>query len=205
LIDVEDPVPIDDAITREHRVQSLTSVDAFVLVYDRARRRILHQQFGRDKRLMRQWHYDQGGKLIKDVVYDESGNTEYWFDMLYKGEWWSEKAMYSAPAILSYRIVATRDLNGRLSTAIWYDPTGKILRTQHYSYDNGLLVHIDMGEMGECVCNYDARGNLIRRSITGPGASERGDVTQFEYDERGLLTRMTPIPEGTMSFAYTFF
>ncbi|HKR65685.1 MAG TPA: RHS repeat domain-containing protein [Thermoanaerobaculia bacterium] len=205
MIDVEDPVPIDDATTREHRVQSLTSLDAFVLAYDHAGRRILHQQFGRDKKLMRQWHYDQSGKLVKDVAYDKSGNAAYWFDVSYEGEGWSEKVMYSAPAILSYRIVATRDGNGRLSTAVWYDPTGKILRTHHYAYENCLLVHIDMGEMGECVCDYDARGNLLRRSITSPGASERGDVTQFEYDDRGLLMRMTRIAEATMSFAYTFF
>jgi len=113
--------------------------------------------------------------------------------------------MYYGPGILNYRIVAERDANGRLSRATYYDATGAIKRSDSYVYDHlGRLVCIDMGNMGQSVYEYENQ-NLVRRSRNLPGASAYGDVAEFAYDYRGLLTSMDHLHFSVTSLSYTFF
>jgi hypothetical protein len=216
---VEEEIPICDQVAGQCAVESVTADTIPVvgdvpsprgfrssrLEFDRNGNRTRQEKFDRAGTLIGAGEYDGAGRLCKETSYAAPGEVDYHFDIVYSGDRWTEKLMYYGPEILNYRIVAERDANGRLSRATYYDATGEIKRSDSYVYDHlGRLVRIDMGNMGQSVYEYENQ-NLVRRSRNLPGASAYGDVAEFAYDYRGLLTRMDQLHFSVTSLSYTFF
>ncbi|HYK05721.1 MAG TPA: hypothetical protein VE974_28485 [Thermoanaerobaculia bacterium] len=208
---VEEAVPVDDRTTGPLDVQSIAGfapdhARSFLLVYDRNGRRATHQQFDGRGAVVHQWDYDAGGLLLRELAYEAaSGAVRSTLDVLYDGDLWTEKRMHYAPHVLSYRIVAERDGEGRLARAVHLDPAGAPMRSDRYVFEGRVLNRVDMGPMGQRLYDYDARGNLGRKSIEMPGASAHGEVYEFKYDERGLLTAMHHLHGRSTTFRHEFF
>lgn len=216
---VEEEIPICDQAAGRCAVESVTgntirvvgdapseeSFRSYLLEYDRDGNRTRQEKFDRPGRLIWRCAYDDEGRLRKETFYKAPGEVDYQFDIVYDDDRWKEKRMYSGPGRLHYRIAAERDANGKLLRAIYYDETGVIKRSDSYVYDHlGQLVHVDMGNTGQCVYEYENQ-NLIRRSRNLPGASVYGDFAEFEHDYRGLLTRMDHLHFSVTSLSYTFY
>ena len=216
---VEEEIPICDQAAGQCAVELVTGntirvvgdvpseegFRSYLLEYDRNGNRTRQEKFDRAGRLIWECVYDGEGRLRKETSYKAPGEVEYQLDIIYGGDRWKEKLMYSGPGRLHYRIAAERDAGGRLLRAIYYDGTGVIKRSDSYVYDHlGRLVRVDMGNMAQCVYEYENQ-NLIRRSRDLPGASVYGDVAEFEPDYRGLLTRMDHLHFSVTSLSYTFF
>jgi len=178
---------------------------SYLLEYDRNGSRTRQEKFGPAGTLIWGCVYDGEGRLRKEISYKAPGEVDYQFDIVYGGDRWKEKLMYSGPGRFHHRIAAERDADGRLLRALYYDGTGVIKRSDFYVYDHlGQLVRTDMGNMGQYMYEYENQ-NLIRRSRNLPGASVYGDVAEFEHDYRGLLTRMDHLHFSVTSLSYTFF
>jgi hypothetical protein len=216
---VEDELPIRDHIASPSEVESVTGRTHRVggdplspswfrsnyLVYDSLGNRLQHEKFDRGGQVIRRWLYDSRGKLVQEITYGGSGDVDYRFDVVYDGDDWHEKRMYSPTDRLHYRIVAVRSPDGRLSRANYFDASGGKIRTDSYVYDGlGRLARVDMGQMGACVYEYEGN-NLMRRSRDVPGASEYGEVSEFEHDDRGLLTRMSQLHVSVTVLSFTYF
>ncbi len=202
---VEDEIPLRDDIARREQVRSITGettvlmgnataaggFKSFVLEYDRSGRRIRQEHFDSAGRLVRQALYDGDGRLVQDTIYNAAGNADYRFEILYHGDDWTEKRMYSPPDRLHYRISAERDASGNLLRAVYLNAGNQTIRVDSYSYDaHGRIVHTELGNLGESTYEYDERNNLVRKSRVMPGASVLGEVFEFEYDDRDLIVCM---------------
>jgi hypothetical protein len=216
---VEEEIPIRDQTARRCSVESVTGntvrivgevsseegFSNYLLTYDRNAHRVRQEKSDRAGGVIWRCAYDDEGRLREEIFYKAPGEVDYQFDIVYDGGLWKERLMYSGPTRLHYRIVAERDANGMLLRAIYYDRAGVIKRYDSYVYDHlGQLTHVDMGNLGQCAYEYENQ-NLIRRSRNLPGASVYGDVTEFAYDERGLLTRMDHLHFSVTSLSYAFF
>lgn len=201
---VEDDVPICDEVARRYRAESVTGhaypltgdevstsgYKSYFLAYD-VGRRIVQECFNPDGNVVRRWVYDDGNAK-QELLYDRSGNLDSRFDIFYLGDYWNEKQMYDAQGTLKYRIVGDRSVDGRLSKATFYAASGELIRSDSYLYDSvGLLLRVNLGEIGKREFKYDQHHDLIRRSTSLPGASVYGDVDEFDYDNRGLVSRKT--------------
>jgi len=202
----EEEVPIQDQVAHRAGVKSVsgqsfpivgdvlspTSFKSYVLEYDKHGRRVRQETFDAAGRIVRQWSYDRRGRPVEEITYGPSGQVENRFEVTYDGGVWIEKRMYSPPGTLHYRVVAERGEHGRLLQARYEGAAGEPLRTDGYEYGaDGLLRRVDMGQMGERAYEYDARNSLTLKRVSMPGASAHGEVYDFTYDARGLLTRMT--------------
>jgi len=216
---VEDELPVRDEIAQGAGVESITgrtspvlngvpsssSFKAYRLVYDQSGHRITHEKFDQSGKLIRDWRYDGFGGLLREITYDKSGGLDYWLEVVYDGQHWKEKRMYSGQDRLSYRIVAQRNAGGRLLQAIYQGPEGDTIRLDSFEYDSsGVLIRVGMEHMGERLYQYDARGNLGRKVVIQPGASAYGEVYEFQYDSRDLIVRMDYLHFSVTLFEFTF-
>jgi YD repeat-containing protein len=214
---VEDDVPIRDAVARRAGVETITGstypigagvpsndgFKSFLLRYTPEGKRTVHERYDEAGKVIRARSYDDGGKLLEDVAYDRLGNVDYRFDIAYDGRGWTERRMSSPPGRLHYRIVADRDAAGRLVRATFYDPNGETLRSDAYEYDaRGRLARVDAGHLGGRAYEYGEDGNLAGKRIDAPGASAFGEAYEFEYDGRGLLTRMSRLHFDDTRFSF---
>ncbi|MFZ0772824.1 MAG: hypothetical protein WCA49_10340 [Candidatus Sulfotelmatobacter sp.] len=217
---VEEEVPIPDQAAHRCGVKSVTGFTSAIvnevaspnrfksclLTYDKQGNKTLHQQFDRDGKLIHEWFYDGEGKLVQEIAYEGSGKVDWRFDVAYDNRGWKEKRMYSAPDRLHYTIVADRDAGGTLWRATYSNPTGETIRSDSYLYDSrGLLERVDMGHMGERLYEYDSHERLQRKTVNLPGASAYGEVYEFEYDDRDLLTHITRLHFSATLLDFTFF
>lgn len=210
---VEDEVPIRDEVARRYRVESVTGhtypmiggrvsangYKSHFLAYDGGRR-VVQECFNPDGNVVRRWVYDDGNSK-QEFLYDRFGNLDSRFDIFYLGDYWNEKQMYDAQGTLKYRIVGDRLIDDRLSKATFYAASGELIRSDFYLYDRvGLLLRVNIGQIGQRLFNYDQNDNVIKRSTSLPGASIFGDVDEFDYDNRGLVSRKTHLHDCATLF-----
>lgn len=203
---IEDHVPIRDEVARRYGVESVTghthsmsggevsanSYKSYFLAYSRVGHRSLQECFNPEGKVVQRWLYNGNGKVIQELLYGGSGNLDSRFDIFYLGDYWNEKQMYDAQGTLKYRIVGDRLRDGRLLKATFYAASGELIRSDSYLYDSvGLLLRVDLGRIGKRLFKYDQHNDLVERSTTLPGASVYGDVDEFDYDNRGLVSRKT--------------
>jgi hypothetical protein len=216
---VEEEVPVRDLVARRCAVELVTGYTvpvvggtpsaegfrSYILEYDKNGSRTRLEKFSSAGELVWRCVYDDEGMPRKEITYTVHGEVDYQFDISYSDGYWKERLMYSAPGRLHYRVVAERDASGRLLRAVFYDAAGLATRSDSYAYDSlGRLMRVDLGNIGQCVYEYDEKRNLIRRSRNLPGASAYGDVTEFEHDGQGLLTRMDHLHFSVTSLSFTF-
>ncbi len=217
---VEEEIPLSDAIARQQGVKTVSGFTStivnevptpigfksYLLTYDKLGNKTLHKKFNSDGKPTHEWIYDGNGKLAQEIAYEGSGKADWRFDIIYGNGGWKEKRMYSAPDNLQYTIVADRDASGKLLRANYSDPTGKTIRLDLYVYDSrGLLERVDMGHMGDRLYEYDSHQRLMRKIVNLPGASAYGEIYEFEYDDRDLLTRIVRLHFSVTALDFTFF
>lgn len=218
---VEEEIPIRNERVRTLKIRILTGrsfenekdlrlqsgFQSYLLKFDRSGNRTQQQKYNREGHKIQEWIYDSRGKLLREVTYDTAGRISNRFEYVYdqKGNW-KEKLMYLEDDMLNYRIAANRDGDGRILESIYYDSSGKRIRTDSYIYNNhGRLVRLSMGHMGEWIYEYDRNFYLKRKSGNLPSASAFGENYEFEYNDRGLLIRMNHLHYNITIFEYTFF
>lgn len=217
----EEEIPIRNERVRTLKIRAVTGCSfeneedlrlqsgfrSHLLAFDRSGNRTQQQKYNHEGLKIQEWIYDSGGKLMREVTYDAAGRIsnrlEYVYDQ--KG-YWKDKLMYLADDTLNYSIAANRDRDGRILESTFYDSSGKQIRLDSYIYDdNGRLVKLSMGHMGEWIYEYDQYFYLKRKIGNLPSASAFGENYEFEYNDRGLLIRMNHLHYSITIFEYTFF
>lgn len=218
---VQDEIPIRSTRIREAGVETITGYTfpiengvqsphgfkSHVVTYDKSGMRVRQQKYNSEGTLIHEWRFDSEGRPLEEIAFGASGEVSYRFAFVYSDAGpWVEKRMYLGSGDLHYRIAATRTEDGRIAAATYYDASGRQLRTDTYVYDGtGRLVEVDAGQMGAWIYEYDERNNLKRRTENTPGMSVLGNVVEFEYDDRGLLLRMTHLHYSVTTVEYGYF
>ena len=227
MADTEDPlfaqeeIPIRDSLIRKFGVESVTgqtfevndgirSPDGFrsyLLTCGRSGKRSRQEKYGRDGKMIHEWVYDEKGRPLREISYEASGKINYRIETLYDhDEYWKERRVYLSGDAVHYRIAANRDAKGRLGEGVYYDSSGRRIRTDTYVYDDrGRLVTVSMGHMGEWTYEYDEDDNLRKKTGLLPSASAFGENFEFQYDGQGLLAQTNHLNYSITVFEYAFF
>ena len=218
---VQEAIPIRDEMARRSKIESVTghsfdivnevqSAQQFkshALTYGSSGHRTLYQEYDHDGARILEKTYDSYGRPLREIAYETSGRVSTRFEYVYdRGEAWVEQRVYLIGDALHYRIVSNRDAQGRIVGAVYLEPSGQTIRTDAYLYDEkSRLIMINMGHMGEWIFEYNGAGNLAKKNGQLPSASAFGANFEYEYDDRGLLTRMNHLHYRVTTFEYTFF
>ena len=227
MADIEDPlfaqeeIPIRHSLIRKFEIESVTgksfeikngihSSNGFkshLLMCGRPGNRIRREKFNREGKMIYQWIYDEKGRPLREIAYEDSGKINYRIELIYNhDDDWKEKRVYLSGHDIHYRIVANREAKDRLTQGIYYDSSDQRIRTDSYVYDDrGRLVRVSMGHMGEWIYEYDEDDNLKKKTGLLPSASAFGENFEFQYDGRGLLVQRNHLHYSITVFEYTFF
>jgi YD repeat-containing protein len=222
---LEDPLFVDEEIplrptpVHDYRISSITGrtfetregsreTEGFrshLLRYSSGKR-IRQERYNRAGTIVYKWIYDDQGRPIREIAYQDSGEINYQIESAYEDhDQWIEKRMSLPDGRVNWRLVPQRNTEGILLECVYYNSQDQILRSDAYIYDKqGRLVTLDMGDFGEWTYQYDEAGNLTRKTGNLASASMLGETFEFRYDARSLLVERDHLNYEVTVFDYGF-
>lgn len=217
---VDEEIPLRAAPVHDYRIRSITGrtfetrdgsreaegFHSHLLRYSGSGKKIGQERYNRAGTMVYEWIYDEPGRAIREIAYQDSGEIKYQIENVYDHQaQWIEKRMSLPDGRVNWRMVAQRNTEGMLVECVYYNSQDQIIRSDVYIYDQqGRLATLNMGDFGEWSYEYDEAGNLMRKTGNLASASMLGETFEYRYDARSLLVERDHLNFEMTVFEYEF-